>query len=423
MKSLLIVVIALALALALVACGSNGRHNALGGNSIPQASAPDTSVQVAEVLATPAPEGVDEALWNMLRDELVRELGERQASQTADEELPEWGQNYFSCQSCYVEGSRRVTWNNTFFRGDGSQDGIVNVADLVPLAMHFGEATQTIPAAGVADYNQDGAVGITDVSVLAMNFGKTCSNFKVEISVVSRRTDYSTSTTFSFEEWAETRADGFADYSYDFSPGIVPVAWVRVTALNTAGEAIAYDTCVLAYNEPGPGGSYRPPYFPVENLTVHNSQEGTITWSSSFFEGDGTGDERVDTVDVDPIAMHFSQTTTVTPEATCADYDRNGTVNFLDLDCLWDHLYEICSGFVVEVSTMSATNGFTVGGYPTFWDIANTERNEFGFRVFEYTIQSPPVAPSYWVRITPYYEDQNTNRFLGLPSDAVEITP
>lgn len=415
--------LAAALAMLLCACGGNTSSSqtpplspsVTGGSDGPVTPAQDTGAQVAEVLAAQAPDGVDAALWAMLRDELARELGERQVSQTAVEELPEWSPNYFVCNSSYVDGARLVEWDNSFFKGDGSQNGVVEVADLVPIARHYGQSASDLSAAKYADYNNDYYIDISDISVLAMNFGKTCSSFNVEISVTARRSGYSTSEAVSYTDWHEKLSNGFAGYRHEYSPNVAKVAWIRITANDAQGAVLAYDTCVLKYDS----GNH--PYFPVDDLEVLNAGAGTITWSSSFLAGDGDGSGWVGVLDVTPLSINFGKNTAVDPSSMYADYDRDGVVGILDLDCWYDYSMQCCSGFLVEISTTSAASGYSENGSPAYDDIVIPEINEFGFRVFEYTIASPPEGVPYWVRVTPMSEYSTPT--LGLPSDAVQITP
>ena len=71
--------------------------------------------------------------------------------------------------------------------GDYNQDGIVGIADITPLAMHFGE---TVPAEDIArnsiqaviDGSGDGAVNIADVTPIAMNFGVEVVAYRIQTS-------------------------------------------------------------------------------------------------------------------------------------------------------------------------------------------------------------------------------------------------
>jgi hypothetical protein len=401
------------------ACGGGNPRSVTTapGVIMPVAVSSDVNPQVAEILAAPVPEGVDTALWDTLKNELARELEARKASQVTEEELPEWewGSIWSYSYYDYNNGTRSVIWDTGFFRGDGSQNGIVDVPDLATIAQHFGQSMRLTEAAYVADYDGDFTVGIADISVLAKNFGKTCSSFKVEVSEVSRQAGFSTSKTLGYGESDGKTSHGFNSYMYEFAPGIATFAWARVIAYNAEGMAISCDTCLLDYGS-GPG-----PYFPVNDLAVLDAQAGSVTWSSAFFEGDGDDDSEVTMNDIMPISMFWGQDTAVNHLATRADYDHNGIIDMLDLDSFLDHYGERCSGFLVELSTTSATSAFIADGDPSWNACANLPLSEFGFRVFEYTLQSRPAATPYWVRVTPYCDGAGPARSLGLPSAAVEF--
>ncbi len=409
-----------AFAMLLCACGGNTKTmqtpslspSAPSGSGIPVTSLQDTSVQAAEVLAAQAPEGVDTELWGMLREELVRELGEKASSQ-AGEVLPEWDMTIY-CTGVNKPDRRLVTWSTGFFRGDGSQNGVVDVADIATIAQHFGQWTHETPSADVADYDKDHVVGVGDISVLARNFGKTCSRFTVEVSEVSRRAGYVFASSLGYDEATGKDNSGFRTFRCDFTQELDTFAWARVTVYDVNNNAFAYDTCVLDYGS-GPG-----PYYPVDDLAVLDAQTGRLTWSTAFFVGDGTGDGVVDTHDVMCIAMNCGSYTATNPSATYADYDHDGVVGIIDADCLVDHYMERCDGFQVEVSTSGPTDGFVADGDPKPYNPALPGRNELGYVVFEYTIQAAPSEP-YWVRVMPYYDDGPG--FFSLPSNVVEITP
>ncbi len=121
--------LALALAIALMgaSCGTSARL-AQPASLAPQAHA--VSAQVAEVLAAQAPEGVDAALWGMLRDELVRELETSAGKRTASAPMTILPMN------SYRRGIG-MGWDDEFMRADGSGNGIVDVADLSTIVMHY----------------------------------------------------------------------------------------------------------------------------------------------------------------------------------------------------------------------------------------------------------------------------------------------
>ena len=79
-----------------------------------------------------------------------------------------------------LEGNH-LTWHYRNL-GDYNQDGVVNIADLTPLAMHFGETIAENPLVEVIDGDMDVIVGIGDAGVIGTYFQNTVSAYVVESS-------------------------------------------------------------------------------------------------------------------------------------------------------------------------------------------------------------------------------------------------
>ena len=360
----------------------------------------------------------------MLTQELAAQLAQAADTRRTSDYSLEYNPNQeFRCYSYFVDGVRRVYWDNDFFTWDGNQDGVVNVADVAPIAQYFGISRTDVPVAARADYDGNGKVGIEDITPLAVHFGEICSGFRVEISTHSRITGYSEAGMVDYDEFAETEDHGFGLYSYAVDASVEGPAWAKVWVLYGTGEEVEYDTVAIAYDRPypveGEDNSWHP-YFPVNDLSVFSTAPATIAWSGSFFVGDGNADRNVSVSDVTSISIHFGLETADSPGATCADYDGNGIVEAVDIECVMNHFGEICSGFAVEISTTGPDSGFSVDGYPGYFDCAGGV-NDFGFQTFEYALSSPSAVGPYWVRVTPFYEDWDSIRHLGLPSTAVQF--
>jgi len=70
-------------------------------------------------------------------------------------------------------------------RGDGDNNGVVNIADISPIAMNYGDSSID----GVddnrdylADYDQSGTVGISDITPMAMFYGVDLAGYQVQIA-------------------------------------------------------------------------------------------------------------------------------------------------------------------------------------------------------------------------------------------------
>ncbi len=63
--------------------------------------------------------------------------------------------------------------------GDYNEDGIVNIADITPLAEHFFQRIGDDPEVEVIDGDGNGQVGISDITPVAQNFFTTCAGYQL----------------------------------------------------------------------------------------------------------------------------------------------------------------------------------------------------------------------------------------------------
>jgi hypothetical protein len=391
MKTLLIIVVALAAALAVAACGSDEWHSAFGENSIPQACEPDTSAQVAKVLATPAPEGVDTALWEMLKNELARELAAKTSSQ-AGELLVNW--------TPWIEG---VRWDNQFMRADGNDDGIINIADLTPIVLHFGERGNTR-----ADYNENQEVDVADITQIALAYGLNCGGFVVEYSSTSPDEGYEFAASLDYSDYYRTFQQ-VRQYRTECYPWEHPYLSVRLHILDRKGSEIGISVCNVPVGGYFPGGS--------PELTVSNSAPTIISWSTYALLPDANQDGAADWFDVGWLEELFGADVAERPESQVADYNLDGVVGIPDLPIVAVGLHHGIQSFEIEVSTQSFEEGFVHNGSVDYFSSSGFDLG--GFRYYEYEISSPPPGGHYWVRAV----SVGQNGESGHPGPAVEITP
>jgi len=193
--------------------GSPVISQGVGGADQPGETTLDEAL--AELDALPIPEGVDEAVFSSLKSALREALLERvgrgsprafslkgfipaapEATEgiPAEEETarlksrptqamklvatpPEGPKNLIDDLTYSVDGEGvfTLTWSYRNV-GDYNQDGMVNVQDLTPLAVHFHEypdadsGSWLHPVDEVIDGNADGAITIADITPLAANF-------------------------------------------------------------------------------------------------------------------------------------------------------------------------------------------------------------------------------------------------------------
>jgi len=196
---------------------------------------------LAELDAAPCPEGVDAALWAELKEalgEALKETGRagvspanhlnhgRDARATKVIATPPEGEDNAVNDLAITNdgGSPHLAWRYRN-EGDYDQNGTVGIADLTPIAMHFGEAYDLImeqnSLAAVIDGSGNGKVDIADVTAIAVGFGVNCAAYKIQ--------NATTSTSTAWTDLAEVvqesgTGDGRLEYgtTVDAGAGVVP---------------------------------------------------------------------------------------------------------------------------------------------------------------------------------------------------------
>lgn len=172
---------ALIAALLLIACGHTSQRR------IPSSALQPASINLADAVAQldamQAPEVVDAAVFAQLKNSLRAALiarGEDKIVSTpptgASNAIPDFTLTDIG------GGMAELTWSY-YNEGDYNQDGIVSVADITPLAIHFGEGWaigQENSLHAVVDGSGNGTVDIADVTPIAMNFGVEAAGFLVQ---------------------------------------------------------------------------------------------------------------------------------------------------------------------------------------------------------------------------------------------------
>ena len=153
-----------------------------------------------------------------------------------------------------AENMVHLSWTE-LNKGDGNNDGIVNISDLTPLAANFNEtARPEDPASLLADYNSDTAVSILDLTVLAAFFGTDLDGYNVEYKE-SGAADWTRIPPQGAGDVTLLRgdlfdspgaSDGPLEWSFDYGP-IEGTFTFRVVAHSTTGEdgAVSANTITL----------------------------------------------------------------------------------------------------------------------------------------------------------------------------------
>ncbi|MCD6282441.1 hypothetical protein J7J84_02390 [bacterium] len=240
------VVAVLALLALVTACGSNARRASLPGELQPgitggeraPVSVEDALVELEEL---PVPEGVDPAIFDELRQSLAEALTERSGEKHVSSEPSDEGRRVRDLTLHVEPGGNSATleWN---YRNDGdyNQDGRVDIADIVPLALHFGEdATDPNSLAGVADGNHNGRVGMSDVTPIATNYGAEVVAYSVNYSAYEWYAYWESPFDYGYIGAVELsdglgKENGRVRFSYDLSYNAS--YWYRVLPLNSRLE-------------------------------------------------------------------------------------------------------------------------------------------------------------------------------------------
>ncbi|MCC7476894.1 DUF2012 domain-containing protein [bacterium] len=135
---------------------------------------------LAELENSPAPEGVDSALWQDLRSALAGQLGSRGVSRVASAAPGSAASQVTQFTPLAADGSIRFLWQEAN-QGDYDHNGIVSVQDLVQVGLFFGldNAASNWSEARAADGNGDGLVNVQDVTPIGSNFLNAIAGYNV----------------------------------------------------------------------------------------------------------------------------------------------------------------------------------------------------------------------------------------------------
>jgi hypothetical protein len=212
----------------------------------------DRSAFSSELDALEVPEGVDPALFKELKDALEEALLARGIDRMVS--TPPTGEsnrvdplNYYIED---VEGTDHyfLTWLLRSL-GDYDLNGRVEIADITPMAIHYGEDTAIHPEATHIDGSGNGSIGIEDITPIAMNYGVDVATYRVEGSA-DMETGYVEVGTASIDTDAVEVIGGLR-FTYDL--GDAPTyEWYRVVPLDA--ESAAGIESVPVHIVPGGGG-------------------------------------------------------------------------------------------------------------------------------------------------------------------------
>ena len=215
---------------------------------------------IAQALAMQPPSGVDPAVFNKLRDELVRQLTLRAEGKLASAAPSGAGAQVRDL--AYDNDTGELTWSYAN-AGDYNIDGIVGVADITPLATYFGADTDdgigNDPLETWLDGDGSGVIGIGDITPLAMGFGFEVASYIVMsgdsptlISTQTGSTDFSARITNTIPPtfaYVNTGLPASGAYCKVIPRDSLSVAGIDSLPLNIATGGVIIDTDTI-----GPDG-------------------------------------------------------------------------------------------------------------------------------------------------------------------------
>jgi len=205
---------------------------------------------LAELEALPTPEGVDASVFSGLKAALREALTAKgvskivskpptgEANRVDDLELIDNG-----------DGTYTLTWSYRNV-GDYNQDGIVNISDLTPLAVHFNEPADETNE--WIDGNQDGLINIQDITPLAANFFTTVEGYRLfESRLFEGVLDEHADVGFNSSRTA-SQAGGARVFSYQLPVSDADHTWVEPIA---PGEQLGTPSDIMPVIEGGADSS------------------------------------------------------------------------------------------------------------------------------------------------------------------------
>jgi hypothetical protein len=135
----------------------------------------------------------------------------------------------------HMDGSNNyiLTWRYRML-GDYNLTLNVDVSDITPIAMHFGETwdpvTSPDSAAAVVDGSGNHTVGVEDITQIAMNYNKTCASYSIQgaAAMAGPYTEVGTAPCPT----GSALANGWPEITFDLGP-TPAYAWYQVVPLDT----------------------------------------------------------------------------------------------------------------------------------------------------------------------------------------------
>jgi hypothetical protein len=370
---------ALIAVLLLAACGQESRNAAFSTAIAPQSNASiNFSESLAELNALRAPEGADPEVFAQLKAALHAALLGQEAAKLVS--TPPTGAANAVPDFAMTDtggGNADLTWHY-YNQGDYNQDGVVSVADITPLAVHYGEGwaigeEDTLQA--VVDGSGNGTVDISDVTPIAMNFGVEAASYIIESSNAE-------GGAYSLVQ-AVPITDGLDEdtarmrFSVNIAP--TPGRWYRVSSADSLAVVGAPSNAVHAAPLPQPPSAAITSDFNagIAPLTVtldasgSTDSDGVIVKYQWDLDGDGLFELDTDTT---PSVQHeFALSGTYHPAVHVTDNDGlqdTASTDILVSNSTWTHTWgstgndkatAVSLGILASVYVVGNSDGFKDG--------------------------------------------------------------
>jgi len=323
--------------------------------------------------------------------------------------------------------------------GDYDQNGEVNIADLGPLASHFGETPLSgqhfyqADVQSLIDGDRNGEINIGDLAAIGLHFGHSALGgydvFKSESGE-----DYPADASSPNGPGAQLEQHvAFADAvliwprqtrlefrSHISDENDEDVFWVRDAGETAGGSRLSNKAGNVVYKPAKHGRFYSDWDFYLEYWPEGS---GVMCWFTVDF-GDCNQDSATAIGDIDEIALHFTQMVDYDDTYSAlsvVDTDHNSEVNIADLNAIGYHLDEQISGYSIYASNNETDYSQDapsiiepLGSVAYSQALGDPAVDRLRF---QYTLGSPPPARYVWVR--PYCRTGEE----GWASDLLDTQP
>jgi outer membrane protein assembly factor BamB len=272
-------------ALLLCACGGRkapvgqlpevGPH---GSNQVQQTMSLDEAQAELQALAVPV--WVDKALFTQLKEALREALassagsvGETLPAHRITSKPPSGEGNRIDDLAIVDngDGTYTLTWSyrNT---GDYDQSGMVEIADISPLAVHFGEEADE--SNEWIDGSGDGTINIQDITAIAANLLREVASYAV-LASEEQEGEPSMVETVAFSS-----AGGEGRKRFELTLPLNPGDWIRVQPVDAVGEPGAESNVVQVPIPPGQGDwwMYMHDAAHTGRSSIVGAQNGAVKW-------------------------------------------------------------------------------------------------------------------------------------------------